>query len=382
MRITFVTPTFNPTGGMRIVAMYADRLQKRGHEVVVVSAHVNQPSLLRQIKRLVKGEGLYVPPKFPENHFNHVTCECREIDRYGPLTDADIPDGDVVIATWWETAEWVTKLSPSKGVKAYFIQHHEIFPYLPVERVKATWTTPMQKILVAQWLVDVARNEYGDHYAICVPNGIDAEQFYAPPRSKQATPTIGMMYAEAEWKGCDISLKAFSLAAKEVPGLRLVAFGHCPPLDRQPLPSGAAYIQCPNQDRVREIYSQCDAWLFASRSEGFGLPVLEAMACRTPVIGTPAGAAPDLLANGGGFLVEPESPEDMAKAIVKICQMSKMEWQTLSGKAHATAMRHTWGETTEIFENALHLAIQRAQENDPAHPRKRGEMQLTPKLAS
>jgi len=44
------------------------------------------------------------------------------------------------------------------------------------------------------------------------------------------------------------------------------------------------------------------------------LPILEAMACRTPVIGTPAGPAPELLGAGGGILVRPEDPADMAMA--------------------------------------------------------------------
>ena len=43
----------------------------------------------------------------------------------------------VVIATWWETAEWVAGLSPRKGAKAYFLQHHEVHPGQPVDRVRA-----------------------------------------------------------------------------------------------------------------------------------------------------------------------------------------------------------------------------------------------------
>ena len=44
----------------------------------------------------------------------------------------------MVIATWWETAEWVNDFPASKGRKFYLIQHHEIHPYLPLERVQAT----------------------------------------------------------------------------------------------------------------------------------------------------------------------------------------------------------------------------------------------------
>lgn len=382
MRITFVTPDFNLSGGMRIIAMYANRLQQRGHKVTVVSAAINKPSLVWQTKSVLKGKGLIQPPAKRPSHFDDAEFECRALDRFGPVTDADVPDADVVIATWWETAEWVAKLSPAKGAKAYLIQHYEIFDYMPKARVKCTWSFPMHKIVIAQWLADLALKEYGDSYVSCVPNGIDTQQFHAIPRSKQSVPTIGMMYAEPYWKGCDISLKAFSLAAEKIPGLRLVAFGHCPPLDHLPLPAGAEYIHCPPQEMMKDLYSKCDAWLFGSRFEGFGLPILEAMACRTPVIGTPAGAAPELLTKGGGILVPPEDPEAMASEIVKVCQLPDTKWEAMSQQAHTTALQYSWGETTELFEAALHTAIQRSSDLRQITQPQRKLINLAPRWAS
>ncbi len=145
------------------------------------------------------------------------------------------------------------------------------------------------------------------------------------PQDRQQT--IDMLYSSTYWKGCDISLKAFSLAAEKIPNLRLVAFGASPSLNL-PLPSDTEYVYKPPQDTLKDFYAKCDAWLFGSRLEGFGLPILEAMACRTPVIGTPAGAAPELLTNGAGILVKPEDPEDMARAIEQICQLSDAERQS------------------------------------------------------
>jgi len=100
-----------------------------------------------------------------------------------------------------------------------------------------------------------------------------------------------------------------------------------------PLPKDAEYVIQPDQDKLKDFYSKCDAWLFASRSEGFGLPIVEAMACRTPVIGTPAGAAPEMLSGGTGILVKPEAPEAMAKAIERICQLPNSEWLAMSEAA-------------------------------------------------
>jgi glycosyltransferase involved in cell wall biosynthesis len=124
------------------------------------------------------------------------------------------------------------------------------------------------------------------------------------------------------------------------------------------LPPGTEYNNAPTQDQLKEFYSKCDAWLFSSRSEGFGLPILEAMACGTPVIGTPAGAAPELLAGGGGILVKPEDPEDMAKAIEQICQMPDAEWRAMSKIALETVIHYTWEDATNLFEAALYAAVE------------------------
>jgi glycosyltransferase involved in cell wall biosynthesis len=80
------------------------------------------------------------------------------------------------------------------------------------------------------------------------------------------------------------------------------------------------------------------------------------MACRTPVIGTPVGAAPDLLLDGQGILVRPEDPEDMAHAILTVCRMSAAEWRRLSDQAYAVARQYTWDDASRRFESALREA--------------------------
>lgn len=366
MKITFVMASgFSLAGGDRAIAIYAKRLQERGHEVFVISRAKGRPSLRQQVRSLLKGQGWISVAKNEPSHFDGLDVPRRVTDRWRPVTDADVPDADVVIATWWETAEWVANMSFAKGAKAYFIQHHEVFDYLPKARVAATYLLPMHKIVVCQWLADLARTQYGDSNVSLVLYAVDTKQFYAPPRGKQSIPTVGMMYSQARWKGCDVSLRAFSLAAQRIPNLRLVAFGtEENPLPELPLPPGTEYSCCPDQTTLKDIYSRCDAWLFGSRSEGFGMPILEAMACRTPVIGTPTGVAPELLSNGAGMLVKPEDSEDMARAIERICQLSDAEWRVISNAAYTTVTQYTWDDATELFEAGLYTAIDRQKRGD------------------
>jgi glycosyltransferase involved in cell wall biosynthesis len=364
MKITFVLPTLALTGGMRVISIFAEGLRKRGHEVFVISVPHSQPSLRQQVKSLLRGRGWIAAPLEEPSFFDNLSVEYKITERCRPIEDKDVPDADVVVATWWETAEWVAKLSPSKGAKAYFIQHHENFDYIPKGKVEATWTLPMHKITISQWLVDLARTEYGDHEVSLAPPSVDTKLFYAPKRHKQSIPTVGMYYSPIHWKGSDIALKAFSLAAEKIPNLRLVAFGTDAPSPEMPLPKDAEYVIQPDQDKLKDFYSKCDAWLFASRSEGFGLPIVEAMACRTPVIGTPAGAAPEMLSGGTGILVKPEAPEAMAKAIERICQLPDSEWLAMSEAAYAKVINYTWADATDLFEAGLRAAVDKSQKRD------------------
>ena len=354
MKITFVLPYAGLAGGIRVVAIYAERLQNMGHTVFVISQPEEKVSLRDRLRSIMKEQKFISVSKNSLSHFDNLDVHHKIIESNRPITDADVPDADVVIATWWETAEWVSNLSESKGAKAYFIQHYETHDYLPIERARATYSLPIHKITIAQWLVDLMNTKYKDKNVFLVPNSVDTQQFSAPPRSKQSIPTVGMMYSPQKWKGCDISLKAFSLAKNKIEKLRLIAFGKPEFLPKSFIPYNIEYFCQPPQNKIKDIYSRCDAWLFGSRYEGFGLPILEAMACRTPVIGTSAGAAPELLVDGGGILIKPEEPESMAEAIINVCQLSNKEWQLMSEAAYTKAKNYSWQDAAKLFETALY----------------------------
>src|ERR1700691_1620125 len=142
MRITFIAPIGGMGGGSRVIAIYARRLTRMGHEVCVVSPRPPRLPFSYKLKSWFNGTGWPDERAQMISHLDRVGFIHHVIDRDRPVTDRDVPDGDVVIATWWETAEWVARLAPRKGAKAYFIQHHEVFDYLPTERVRATWRMP------------------------------------------------------------------------------------------------------------------------------------------------------------------------------------------------------------------------------------------------
>jgi glycosyltransferase involved in cell wall biosynthesis len=289
-----------------------------------------------------------------KSHLDGSGVDHQILDRWRPVADADVPDGDLVIATWWETAEWVNRLSSSKGAKTYFIQGHEVFDNLHVERVKATWKLPLHKITISKWLVELAEREYGDPNVWLVPNSVDMDQFHAPERGRQAKPTVGLLYSTVGLKGVDASLRAFNLAAERVPGLRLVAFGAEPETKLLPLPPNTTFCHQPAQDAIRHLYASCDVWLCGSYSEGFHLPPLEAMACRCPVVSTRVGGPIDIIECGrNGYLVPVGDVEALADRLIEVLSLDNAQWQTMSGAAFATATRYTWDDATDLLEQAL-----------------------------
>jgi glycosyltransferase involved in cell wall biosynthesis len=362
MRITFLLPGGGLSGGVRVVAIYAEALSRLGHKVLVAHPARRHLTLKSKLKSWVRGRGWPKDVAREPSHLDGRSFEKRVVAAGRPILDADVPDADVVVATWWETAEWAARLAPSKGAKAYFIQGDEAtFPGQPGDRVEATYRLPMHRITISGWLMKVLRDRYGTADVTLVPNGVDLDQFRASPRGKQPVPTVGFLYSRLRFKGCDIILDAVAAARKQLPALSLVAFGNEPPGPPHVFPPGTVFEVCPAQDRLRELYARCDAWLFASRSDGFGLPLVEALACRTPIIGVPMGAAPELVDAGGGFLVRAEDAADMSRAILKVASMTNEEWRALSERAHAIAAARSWAASIKLMEQALRTAGERGR---------------------
>lgn len=350
MKITFVLPTVNMSGGVRVVTIYAQMLAQRGHEVVLVSPARPQHSLKQRFIRFLKGQA--EPRRPAKSHLDGSGLDHRVLHTWRPVVDADLPDADVVIATWWETAEWVAALSPAKGAKVYFVQHHEVFDWLPAERCRASYRLPLHKIAVAQWLVNVMRIEYGDESVDLVPNSVDHTQFFAAPRSKQSRPTIGFLYSRAPFKGVDTTLRAIEMLRPQFPDLRLLSFGSERP--DGDVPADTHFSFDPAQATLREIYSSCDLWMTASRSEGFNLPAMEAMACWTPVISTRAGWPEEAIQDRvNGICVDVDDVKALAEGASWILSRDENDWGALSRSAYETVRDSSWERSTELFEQSL-----------------------------
>jgi glycosyltransferase involved in cell wall biosynthesis len=111
----------------------------------------------------------------------------------------------------------------------------------------------------------------------------------------------------------------------------------------------------PRQDLI-VLYSLADVFVFPSWIEGFGLPVLEAMACGAPVIASDRGSIPEV-ADGAALLVDAEDAVMLARQMTLVLSSSH-EARRLRERGIARAAQFSWRKTAQqILESYERVTI-------------------------
>ncbi|MBB6479254.1 glycosyltransferase family 4 protein [Spirochaeta isovalerica] len=357
MNITFVCPAQVKSGGTRVIAIYAKKLIEKGHSVTVVSPIINKPKIKNQIKSLIKErKWIKYVPKY-DSYFDFMNIPVKYLKKQGPVQADDIPDGDILVGAFWIIANWISKFPPEKGIKVHFIQGYEVTPGMNTIHIDDAWKLPMKKIVVSNWLANISYQLFNDDTYSIVQNSVNFEFFTAPKRTKQSVPTIGFTYSDHWCKAPEIAINACKLASTKYPNLKVCLVGFKPPSQSNLIPDDWQCFWDPSQDELPLIYSQCDAWLWTSRQEGFGLPIIEAMACRTPVIGTRAGAAPELLNENRGIIIDIDDIENIANAITEIIELSNKKWELMSQSCYDYVREYSWDKAVNKLESVFQELI-------------------------
>lgn len=162
------------------------------------------------------------------------------------------------------------------------------------------------------------------------PPGINAQRF-RPLKDRPRGPhpyilCVGRL--DDPRKNIGLLLKAFSLMAQSMTHIRLVTAGVCPPpteywarVDALGLRDRVRHVHRPDEAELVKLYQEASVFALSSDEEGFGVVILEAMACGIPVVATRSGGPDGIVTEGAdGWLVPLDDATAMANRLSLLCQ--------------------------------------------------------------
>ena len=172
------------------------------------------------------------------------------------------------------------------------------------------------------------------HY---IPSGVNLDQFYPLSLKREAITYVGAL---SYTKGVDIFLRAM----KNIPE-KVWIVGDGPERTNLERLAKELEVDCTFwgfRTDTCEFINKSKIVVLPSRKEGFGLTILEAMACGTPVIGRNTGGIPEIITGGNGLLFNTE--EELHEKVVNLLQ-DKNLWEHVREKGLKTASQWSWEET-------------------------------------
>lgn len=204
---------------------------------------------------------------------------------------------------------------------------------------------------------------------VVVPNGVSREFQPAPdPRADVMPlrlPTNKFVLALSTihpGKNLNGLLRAWAIASERIdPSIWLVVAGNkgmrsvyarC---DLEHVPERVCFCGAPDDDVLPSLYRNALGFVHVSTYEGFGIPVLEAMACGSPVLASDVTAVPEV-AGDAALLVDPTAVQAIAQGIERIVLDEELR-TTLRQRGLKRAKLFSWDETARQTWNVLQSVV-------------------------
>ncbi len=193
-------------------------------------------------------------------------------------------------------------------------------------------------------------------------NGTQSLKCEAPKLERAKASILGVNLWQPH-KNLPRLLDALALLRRQIPEAELLLVGR-PQANFQDSPSMARCREQPgvkilgylDNERLAQIYREATVFCYPSLFEGFGLPILEAMAAGTPVVTSNVTALPEI-AGGAAVLVDPLSPEAIARGLRDTLVESEEARAARVAAGRAVAARFDWNESArqyiELFDRLI-----------------------------
>jgi len=208
-------------------------------------------------------------------------------------------------------------------------------------------------VVVASGYVEATIREHcPDKEIVRAPYGVDVEFWTPPPAAKSSQP-LRFIYAGqvSLRKGIPWLLDAWTKADLRDAELELVGSWALAEGKRSSLPPGVRWIPPCSPQALRDRYWQSDVLVFPSFSDGFGLVLLEAMACGLPVIASERSIGPEIVTSGCGFLTRPGDLDRLVE-LLRWFNNHRDDLPAMRREARSQAARCTWDNYRSLVARA------------------------------
>jgi glycosyltransferase involved in cell wall biosynthesis len=252
--------------------------------------------------------------------------------------------GPLAVSNQVLTVHDLTPLEHPQWFKPAFAAWYRMFLPVLVQRVKRVITTSehVRQKIIAGFHLPQGR-------VAAIPAGINLDRFYRQDRPQRYGRYILFVGSIEPRKNLETLLKAWGLVEKQHRDVSLVITGISGPVFRKvQLASRAERLHLTGyvpDEALPSLYSGADVFILPSFDEGFGLTVLEAMACGTPVVASNQGALPEVTGEAG-ILFDPDEPAALAE-IISQCLSDLRLRKSLSRQGLERVQQFSWQTTAE-----------------------------------
>lgn len=344
-----------PLGGQKVAYEYANGLAARGHHVTAIHpAILYRDAPLSQVaKQFVrylqrKVDGSYRPSSW-------FKMDPRvKLEWVPSLHPRYITNSDVVIATAWQTAEWLNLYPAEKGKRACLVYDFEHYmnatPWVQ-KRIGLSFAQRM-KVIATSPAVSEMLNASGANDAAYIPNGIDFQVFYEERALDHSLRnSIGFPTRSEPFKGTKEAISALSIVRERFNrGIRFWSFGGLRP---SYLPDWIEYHERPSDEDLRKLYNQTLIFAVPSHYEGWGLPGAEAMSCGAVLASTDNGGVRAYATHlRNALLSPPRDPAALAKNILQLLTDSTLRMK-LAEQGLSDIRQFTWHKAIGSLEHLI-----------------------------